>query len=147
MSIIRKIRKFLEILKKQLQITESENQKIRKGYNSHFSYVGDNWDNNDSNQTIAVMFGFSNWKHIIYSEILKDYRTAYVRLWEYWFVTKFKLKYLPKNTKIVFISWSYNAPIEAEKYALNNGIEFIRMEDGFLRSFSMSEKKANLYHW
>ncbi|WP_160888803.1 hypothetical protein [Halobacillus litoralis] len=97
-----------------------------------FVRVGDNWDHD--HLPVAYMFGFNPWKREHMSKFFSEYRTAYVfgsaeldRL----------LPYLVDDTENVFVVWGFKESEEYRKYAEDNDVKLIRVEDGFVRSLGL----------
>lgn len=120
------------------------NKRISKFFTTQpaFEFVGDNWNDLNSDKPIAIVWGFNPWKRDFTSAALLEYRTAYIFGKMSWFLVKRHLKILPKNNQYVFISWSYKISKSALRYAQKNNIDVYYIEDGFLRSLNLQVKQT-----
>jgi len=103
----------------------------------HFLLFGDNWLDHDNNRPVAMVWSLSAWKRDVISDFLPEYRVAIPRQ-KYPFLLNLYALWRIRREGIVFITWSYNEPGRAKLLAKLFGLgEFLRMEDGFVRSANL----------
>jgi len=103
----------------------------------HFLLFGDNWLDHDNNRPVAIVWSLSAWKRDVISDFLPEYRVAIPRQ-RYPFLMNLYALWRIRREGIVFITWSYNEPGRARLLTKLFGLgEFLRMEDGFIRSANL----------
>lgn len=143
MFLYKKIKSFAtdpEKFIKGVYLTDSAKKQPRD-----FDFFGPNWDREDEQLPLMVLWHFAEWKKEYIPNYFPKHKVVFVHKKESWKKTKNKLKKLASEHKIgeiTFASWGNNLPKGAKKHARHNEIPTINIEDGFLRSFSLGSSHA-----
>lgn len=107
-----------------------------------FRQVGAAW-NDGSGKPIALLWGFSRWKHDYTVAALPEYRCGFIRRKAKWRAIQRALETgMLANESVAFFGWSDQLPAAARAYAAQNNVAAYQVEDGFLRSLTSAEKRT-----
>ena len=105
--------------------------------------VGRNWNENPE-KPYALGVGFNDWKLGFIADYLPYYRIAFATGKFIRSRGRSNVKKLDPQPSAIY-SWGYKAPFWLQKYAENNNIPFIRVEDGFIRSAELGAMHTTPY--
>jgi capsular polysaccharide export protein len=110
----------------------------------NFFLVGDSWRQSETEKPIVLLVGFNDWKYGFIADFLPEYRCAFAPMKKGALFFLRNIKNMDIKPKSVYI-WGYSEPRGLKYIQKILKLNFIRVEDAFIRSAEIGAKHNTPY--